>query len=1083
MKGKNILVTAACVIGFGGIIANTLVGVATSRELKKKIDAVEKNAKDADEAYNASTKAELTNLVNQTRDRIQEAQAAGQATVEASLAEVQAQLTALEASMKADYESADAAIRTQLVNQLNTLVEQFTGAITSMGNDVAGLQTVQQTLSTKVATLEEGYADLLDRTSTLETTVANVSSLLNSAVSFVLQLDARLEATEEAIASLPAYLAANYASIADVQAYAAQVNTSLETLINYFKVDGAVKTMSDVNTALNTLDERLTEDENAINDFADEVNGRLDQIEEDIETLQEVVLNIENLNKKFEDFYGEETTNLKAQLVESLFSVINEYEDGLDELIEELRGNYEHIGEEVPAGAESIYARLSDSDEFQEMADAMMIVMTRIILAKDAASAQAVYDGYVGDIEFDVDALRFEVEKSRALVRLYECTKSGELGVPMFLDYDGDTLYSASPIKGVTFDNSEEDDKHAYYEAKVEEVKLYAARAEAYQALVWDLDGVYDTIYGYADDADRETPDLDNFLDLVEDLADVDAFNQAMEETDDENQLVITTPAQMAAYNNSILDDAEFIRYAADKLSTLVLGKNAEEAEVANDYEAILNGLDTDYATTIYNTMAAAVAQDAYETAFASAREDNEALADRKAALDAYIDARLADCVYEKRVAKLIADIEVAALEADDEIGALGHLSSGQVEFLTGLYAAADVPTLDHAYELTTDVYTDPDTGDVYEEKFTTQEEFDAVYNAATTNIQAVVMIATYQDAMIALTDDRLTAIANLAAEPGLPDDVVDAAEEFEYFVAGALANYNVASDSALRNPYDPTGEEGPYTVVQLATVSAQALADLTSDTKDAKDAYNEYIAYVKAADDLNEHIEARMAGFEDNFAAARDIYNPVDAATVLSDNAANIASLKNDYKTSHGDVDPTVAEYVYGDAEDYAAEVEALAAFRETVAHAQSDIITTTNNFDTAAAALEVEMAAEFDELEEARLADEQATYTAELDAIMDKINEYLGVYDGDEDGVADITSTQINIANALIGAAKDSIANATLSNQPEAIFAATYKNIAEKVFGLKNTNEYDPSDTRYKAAGEPGYKTAIEQLDALLA
>ena len=42
MKGKNILVTAACVIGFGGIIGNTLVGVATSRELNKKINDVRK---------------------------------------------------------------------------------------------------------------------------------------------------------------------------------------------------------------------------------------------------------------------------------------------------------------------------------------------------------------------------------------------------------------------------------------------------------------------------------------------------------------------------------------------------------------------------------------------------------------------------------------------------------------------------------------------------------------------------------------------------------------------------------------------------------------------------------------------------------------------------------------------------------------------------------------------------------------------------------------------------------------------------------------------------------------------------------
>ena len=117
MKGKNILVTAACVIGFGGIIGNTLVGVATARELNNKIKAVEKNAQEADAAYNNSVMGELNDLKARTNGKIEEVQAAAQASLNAGLAQVSADLTALEASLKADYESAKEDVKNFIYNK------------------------------------------------------------------------------------------------------------------------------------------------------------------------------------------------------------------------------------------------------------------------------------------------------------------------------------------------------------------------------------------------------------------------------------------------------------------------------------------------------------------------------------------------------------------------------------------------------------------------------------------------------------------------------------------------------------------------------------------------------------------------------------------------------------------------------------------------------------------------------------------------------------------------------------------------------------------------------------------------------
>ena len=165
MKGKNILVTAACVIGFGGIIGNTLVGVATSRELKARINNVEKNAKEADERYDASTRQELTNLINQTRDSItstfQAAQQGMQASVDEALAKIEEAKAELARDLEGEMDSKDAALRTQLVNQLNTLAQQIAGTLTSLGNDVAALDAAQQQMATTLA-------DIADRTEELE---------------------------------------------------------------------------------------------------------------------------------------------------------------------------------------------------------------------------------------------------------------------------------------------------------------------------------------------------------------------------------------------------------------------------------------------------------------------------------------------------------------------------------------------------------------------------------------------------------------------------------------------------------------------------------------------------------------------------------------------------------------------------------------------------------------------------------------------------------------------------------------------------------------------------------------------------
>ena len=287
MKGKNILVTAACVIGFGGIIGNTLVGVATSRELNKKINDVRNDAKEADERYDASTRAHLERLIEETRDSITDTYVAGQQAMQARLDEAlvniaQAQRE-LEESITEDMDAEIAALRTQLVNQLNTLATQLAGTLSSLGNDVAALEAAQAQLA---ATLE----DVQERVEVLEGQVEELAGYMDAVIDAVVDiyglvdaLDTRLTNVSNNLNTLANYLTSNYYTIAEIDQYVGVLSTALNTLQSYFLVGTDIKTMAQIVNEMSELDGDMTA------------------------------------------FNGAEATDAKAQYIEELFAIIAAY--------------------------------------------------------------------------------------------------------------------------------------------------------------------------------------------------------------------------------------------------------------------------------------------------------------------------------------------------------------------------------------------------------------------------------------------------------------------------------------------------------------------------------------------------------------------------------------------------------------------------------------------------------------------------------------------------------------------------------------------------------------------------------------
>ena len=343
MKGKNILVTAACVIGFGGIIGNTLVGVATSRELKARINNVEKNAKEADERYDASTRQELTNLINQTRDSItntfQAAQQGMQASVDEALAKIEEAKAELARDLEGEMDSKDAALRTQLVNQLNTLAQQIAGTLTSLGNDVAALDAAQQQMATTLADIADRTEELEGKVEDLEGTMGEVIDFANQIANFAVTLNTKLNQTNQVLTELQSNLAANYYTAAQVNEFVTAISNSLNTLTSFFMVGGSVKTM------------------------------------------QALVDEMSVLGGDMESFNGDEATAAKAQYVEELFAIIAAYDNDVNNTYNQIVTGYNHQSLAVPGAITTMKDNLLASAGLAALKDKMMVAMTKIILA------------------------------------------------------------------------------------------------------------------------------------------------------------------------------------------------------------------------------------------------------------------------------------------------------------------------------------------------------------------------------------------------------------------------------------------------------------------------------------------------------------------------------------------------------------------------------------------------------------------------------------------------------------------------------------------------------------------------------
>ena len=1008
MKGKNILVTAACVIGFGGIIGNTLVGVATSRELNKKInennaknneniDKVAQDAKEADDAYKASTVAELKAYVNQTRDSINQANEAARNSLLAGIAALQNKIDAVKEELEAEANGANEALRTQLIAQLNQLVEQVQNALNLLGDDIDAVRAAANEIAQNVTVLQNKVTELEETMGQVTAAIGQIANYLGELYSAAANLGERMEAAEANLTALEARLDGDYYTVAEINAYLGQMNGALNGIIAYLTVDGNVMTME-------SIDERVAA----------------------LETLSSA------LDTDMEAFNGTEATAAKAQYVQDLFGIIAAYDHDVLDTYNEIVEGYDYQGLSVPGYITDLKDALLDSDGLAELKDKMMVAMTRIILAPTKEDAKAVRDEYAGNVEYEIDALSFELDRINASNEVYDMIDYTywEFNTDVF-DVFNDVIM-AEP-----FDNADEDDKAAYYEEKQAKIAFEVARAQGYKDLLDALNADLDILDSYAHE---ETPTRDTTYDMLEyfyyrldDLSYLDDYLDGIDGLDE---------AEIETFVDSLIADADFVMYAADKLDVLVKAGIAADDAINNattGYALVLDTIDTDIAVTISEAIADAVVQTAYEEAYDAAKGNATDLDARKALIDEYIDGKLADCTYEVRVAKYLVDVKQASVAAQEYVDDRVNLTADQKDVLSTYLEEAEVPTLADVYEA---------TGKDSEERFETEEEFAALLEVATANIEAVKTIALAQDGMNLAAANAIgpginTKAASVAANPDtLIQNAVAEAPNFVAYVEGAYDYYEVVSDTEIK------GLDADHSILDIAEVATANKEACATDCGLASGSYSTYIDILLNGAELNDNIDTRIDTLTSLFTIANNNSHH-DGDAVLADYADDIAALVDLYTVVDTGT-PTVTKCAeYDDTADYAVNQAAMQAFAASLEESDSTVADMKTNFENDANALQEEMVQAYKDAEAARLESEKVAYLGEdKDGASGALRDlYVAV-------LAKADASTFANAEMIFNATVDAMQKATLSDDIERIYNGAMVKFAEKCFGFTGTD-----------------------------
>lgn len=897
MKGKNILITVALVLGFGGLVATNVVGIQNNNKLandlsnlRSDMEAADASIKAEEEANIAAAKAEAVALITTTRDNLMAAYQAGMNTVTQGLLSAKTEIETAIAELAGQMEAGEAALAGQLQSGMAQLVE----LISEVSDDLdAGLITVEEALEEIGGAMAELQAQVDDNEEELyaleEFVLQQFLPAYNNLAQLVSGLNTTVGQLSTAVASLQTAIANDYYTKAQMNGKLEELSNAIATLTNLFKdsegnivqmkaVLAQLKDIEDditeinsklttINGQISTLQGQMSSAQSDIAAANSSMNAELSSINAELDNIVNTMLDgvgdkIDEINEKLDKFYGAEAQKAKGGQVQKLSQYFIDFKASvIDKKEKEIKDANEGV---VPEAFQPLFVKVNElyNTKIRAILDEGI---ARIILAKDVTEAEAMekeYETKMSSYMYTIDVLAAKETAKVAIEKHVTDTAAYDV---KFLAADVtryETLVAAVAFDEALITNPDKTaaDVKAAYEEAIAKIDQIVAKAAGYKDLLGLLDTATDSIKDLdttdATPGHLTTEQVTYFVGLNNTkaaFADFDTAFDALGEDGDADELL----DKYEEYFGVVVDGAEsydeIVLACTNAISAIEADTNVLPADITTLKGKVtpLSSFDT------FKALLEDVLDDSAETTI----EENEA--DVKA-----------EASYYTKVAALLDEVTTYADGKKAEIDGLSYLTGKSYNGIFKAAASAEY-TLTKVLALTEGLATD--------------NEFNGVKEDIEEALDNIVDCAAEENKMISYLEQATTFIAGL----DIPAIITDGETYFASVISAGYAHYSMVASGALKEGVDLVSETG------VAEAKA-AFDSYSDDLAELQASVGNLIAVVNAGNALKVNMDKFFTDFKTSFTTNYHNTNG-DETTALTSFAGDFTAIYEDRSYVYG--------------------------------------------------------------------------------------------------------------------------------------------------------------------------------------
>ena len=454
-------------------------------ELAQAIAALEANDEDT-----ATTIANLKTALENADAEISTTIANLKTSLEAEDTDLASAIAALEAADE-EFATTIANLKTNLEGQIANLAEQINQA-----------SVTQQELDAAVEALESADEEINSTIDGINTSITSINNEITTIKGTLTAYNTRITTLETSVGVLQNTDETISAKIAAIQTAITALQTEDETLAGLITdLESAAATKESLETNVSALEAADTELNNLIADLTNQfttaktafeesisknatdietINGQIEEITgilvEHTQNISDILHAIDDdvvsISEQFDDFYGDEVKQLKADYIYGLSQIYADFVDELSEVKDQLLAMYVQGGQDT-SSIITLYDNLYSTSN-HEMIGYLYKGIAYVTLAKDTDEAEAAYKEYSDKLESFINEARFTVNKETVrqtidkLTYIPSTTQEAILTALNAVNYDTqDTLEMSA------------DEVEEYYKIRVRKISVYQSWASA----------------------------------------------------------------------------------------------------------------------------------------------------------------------------------------------------------------------------------------------------------------------------------------------------------------------------------------------------------------------------------------------------------------------------------------------------------------------------------------------------------------------------------------------------------------------------------------------------------------------------